>query len=120
MKIAFPTSGDSLDAPLNSTFGRAPQFLVYDLEKKNFTIADNKPNLNAAQGAGIQAAQTLIRFGAQCLVSGHCGPKAFRVLSAAGIKVFYTKAPSVAAALSEYVSGELTEARSADVQGHNI
>jgi len=119
MKIAFTTSGDHLDAPLNSTFGRAPKFLVYDLESGEFAVIDNKQNLNAAQGAGIQAAQTIARSGAQCLVSGHCGPKAFRVLSAAGIKVFYTGAPTVAAALEQYQSGNLSETDSADVDGHH-
>lgn len=119
MKIAFTTSGDHLEAPLNSTFGRAPKFLVYDLEGGDFAVIDNKQNLNAAQGAGIQAAQTVARSGAQCLVSGHCGPKAFRVLSAAGIKVFYTEAPTVAAALEQYRSGNLPETHSADVDGHH-
>lgn len=119
MKIAFTTSGSDLEAPLNSTFGRAPGFLVYDLAGGTYTVVDNRQNLSASQGAGVQAAQALIRAGAQCLVSGHCGPKAFRVLSAAGIKVFYTEAPTVSAALSEYVSGKLAEAQSADVQEHH-
>jgi len=118
MKIAFTTSGDSLDSPLNSTFGRAPKFLIYDLESDEFTVIDNKQNLNAAQGAGIQAAQTIAGSGAQCLVSGHCGPKAFRVFSVAGIKVFYSDAPTIAVALEQYRSGRLSEAHAADVEGH--
>jgi predicted Fe-Mo cluster-binding NifX family protein len=51
-------------------------------------------------------------------VTGHCGPKAFRVLLAAGIKVYATGAPTVAAALELYRSGKLTEAKAADVDGH--
>lgn len=119
MKIAFTTSGDSLDAPLNSTFGRAPKFLIYDLDRGKLTLVDNRPNLGAAQGAGIQAAQTVILSGAQCLISGHCGPKAFRVLSAAGVKVFYTDAQTVADALKDYLAGNLVEASSADVKEHH-
>lgn len=118
MKIAFTTSGDNLEAPLNPTFGRAPKFLIYDLEANDFTIIDNDQNLNATQGAGVQSAQTVANSGAQCLISGHCGPKAFRVLSAAKVKVYYTDTLSVGAALTLYKNGNLSEARTADVDGH--
>lgn len=118
MKIAFTTSGDGLDAPLDGRFGRAPRFLVYDLDTNAFELIDNHQNLNAAQGAGIQAAEIVARSGAKALVTGHCGPKAFRVLSAAGVKIYNTDAPTVAAALEEYRAGRLVEAVSADVGGH--
>jgi predicted Fe-Mo cluster-binding NifX family protein len=118
MKVVFTTSGDSLAAPLDSRFGRAPKFLVYDLESETFEIVDNQRNLNAAQGAGIQAAETVARLGAASLVTGHCGPKAFRALAAAGIQIFCTAASTVAEALDEYKSGRLEEAGSADVEGH--
>ena len=118
MKIAFTTSGETLDAPLDSRFGRAPKFLIYDTDNNTFKVVDNQQNLNAAQGAGIQAAETVSRLGAEAVVTGHCGPKAFRVLLAAGIKIFNSDAPTVAAALEQYRAGKLTEARAADVEGH--
>jgi predicted Fe-Mo cluster-binding NifX family protein len=118
VKVVFTTSGDNLDAPLDSRFGRAPKFLVYDLDSESFEVIDNQQNLNAAQGAGIQSAETVARSGAKSLVTGHCGPKAFRVLSAAGIKIFNTDATTVAAALEQYLASQLTEAKAADVQGH--
>jgi predicted Fe-Mo cluster-binding NifX family protein len=118
MKVAFTTSGESLDSPLDSRFGRAPKFLVYDLDQDSFQVIDNQQNLNAAQGAGIQAAQTVARAGVQGVVTGHCGPKAFRVLNAAGIKIFSTPAQTVAEALAQYRSGKLSEAKGADVDGH--
>ncbi len=118
MKIAFSTSGNDLSAPVDSRFGRAPKFLVYDLDKDTFVIVDNKPNLNAAQGAGIQSAETVVRSGANAVVSGHCGPKAFRVLAAAGVKIYNTGSGSVTEALALYREGKLTESTSADVDGH--
>jgi len=118
MKIAFTTSGKNLSAPLDSRFGRAPKFLVYDLDSEAFEVVDNEQNLNAAQGAGIQSAETVARLGVTAVVTGHCGPKAFRVLLAAGIKVYTTEAATVAAALEAYRSGKLVEAKSADVEGH--
>jgi predicted Fe-Mo cluster-binding NifX family protein len=118
MKIAFSTPGSDLNAPLDTRFGRAPKFLVLDLESGEFEIIDNQQSLNAAQGAGIQSAETVARSGAKALVSGHCGPKAFRVLAAAGIKVYSSDAPTVAEALEQFKQGKLKEAAGADVEGH--
>jgi predicted Fe-Mo cluster-binding NifX family protein len=118
MKVVFTTSGTSLQAPLDSRFGRTPKFLVYDVDRETFEVIDNKQNLDAVQGAGIQSAEAVARLGAGALVTGHCGPKAFRVLQAAGIKVFNVAAPTVADALERYRAGKLTEAKSADVEGH--
>ena len=74
MKIAFSTSGNDLNAPLDTRFGRAAKFLIYDTESQSVALVDNTQNLTAAQGAGIQSAQNVAASGAQALVSGHCGP----------------------------------------------
>lgn len=118
VKVAFTTSGDNLDAPLDRRFGRALRFLIYDLDTKTFEVVDNTQNLNAAQGAGIQSAETVVRLGAGAVVTGHCGPKAFRVLTAAGIKIFNSEAATVAEALEYHRTGGLLEAAAADVEGH--
>lgn len=118
MKIVFTTSGDDLKAPLDSRFGRSPKFLVYDLDKNTFEVIDNQLNLNAADGAGIKSAESVARSGAQALVTGHCGPKAYRALSAANIKIYNTDAKTVSEALELYRSGKLQSASSADVQSH--
>lgn len=107
-----------MESPLDSRFGRASRFLVYDLDTETFEILDNTQNFNAAQGAGIQSAETVIRSGASCLVTGHCGPKAFRVLSSANVKIFNSEAGSIAEALEMYKKGALSEAEGADVEGH--
>ena len=118
MKLVFTTTGDTLDALLDPSFGRARNFLLYDAESGTSQVISNQQNLNAAQGAGIQAAQTIVKAGAGALVTGHCGPKAFRVLAAAGIKVYNTDAPTIAEALARYRAGQLTEVAEANVEGH--
>jgi predicted Fe-Mo cluster-binding NifX family protein len=118
MKIVFTTSGKDLEAQLDPRFGRASGFILYDLDADSFEYQDNKQNLNAAQGAGIQAAEAIARMGASALVTGHCGPKAFQVLQAAGIHIFHTGAKTVKEALEHYRAGNLTEAKTADVEGH--
>ena len=118
MKIAFTTSGSDINAPLDDRFGRAPKFLVYDTDSNTFEVFDNQKNLNAAQGAGVQSAEAVVRLGAQAIVTAHCGPKAFRVLTTAGVKVYNTEARTVAEALELYREGKLAEAKSADVESH--
>lgn len=118
MKIAITTSGNDLSAPLDPRFGRAARFLVYDTESETFELADNSQNLNAAQGAGIQAAQNAASTGAKVVISGNFGPKAFRVLSASKIALYTTAAATVQDALNLYKQGTLTAAQEANVEGH--
>ncbi len=118
MKIAFSTSGEDVNAPMDRRFGRAAKFLIYDLENGTFTVIDNIQNLNAAQGAGIQSAETVVRSGAQALVTAHCGPKAFRVLSAAGVAVYNSDSETVVEALEQFKAGRLNPLQQADVEGH--
>jgi predicted Fe-Mo cluster-binding NifX family protein len=118
MRVAFTTSGDGLEAPLERRFGRSPKFLIYDLEKNSFEVIDNGENVEAMQGAGVQAAEKISRKEVSSLVTGHCGPKAFRVLSAAGITVYNTDEPTVAAALEALRAGKLTSADAATTEGH--
>ncbi len=77
MKIAVTTSGENLAAPLDRRFGRAARFLVYDTDSKKFAIIDNTQNLNAAQGA-VSRRLKCGCSGANAVITGHCGPKAFR------------------------------------------
>lgn len=118
MKIAVTSSGKTLDSAVDPRFGRAPYFILYDEDSQAFEVVDNAPNLNAVQGAGIQAAEKIVRHQAEALISGHCGPKAFRVLATAGIAVYNTGVGTVAEALEELRAGKLTKAASADVEGH--
>lgn len=113
MKILFTTSGKALNSPLEPRFGRTPGFLVYDLENGTFDAVENS-NADAAQGAGIQAAETLVRLGASALVTGHCGPKAYRVLQSSGINIFYSSAATVTEALAQYREGKLDQAMAAN------
>jgi len=113
VKLALTTSGETLEAPLDPRFGRAPRFLVFETDTSAFEIVDNRTGVEAAHGAGVQAAETLARLGVRCLVTGHCGPKALTVLVRAGIEVYNTDAKTVAEAIEAYRSGTLVAAEPA-------
>ncbi len=118
MKVIVTGSGGTLTDAVDPRFGRASQFLLVDIDTGVMTPHDNAQNLNAAQGAGIQAAETVVRLGAQAVITGNVGPKAFRVLDAAGVKVFLVKDGSVAEAITQFKKGELSETKASNVEGH--
>jgi len=118
MKIALTSHGDSLDVVLDARFGRAAKFLLWDSSTQAVRVVDNQQSLDAPQGAGIQAAMTVVAQGVEAVITGHCGPKAFRVLQEAGVKVYLTKAINGREALQLFQDGKLQEAGSADVEGH--
>ncbi len=86
MKIAITAQGNDLNAQVDARFGRCAYFIIVDSETEEFTAIDNA-NAAAGSGAGIQAAQSIVDHDVEFLLTGNCGPNAFKVCNAAGIKV---------------------------------
>lgn len=107
MKIAITAKGADLDSEVDPRFGRAAYILIVDSETLDFEALDNKENLNAFKGAGIQAASMASKKGAEVLLTGFCGPNAFRTLQAAKIGVANGAGGSVREALQAYLDGKL-------------
>ena len=120
MKIAVSSAGKDMESQLDSRFGRASYFIIIDPENMAFEVVENQQNLNLPQGAGIQAAKTIVDNQADVLITGHCGPKAFKVLQGAGVKIIIGAKGSVAEVIQQYKDGGLEVAREADVEGHWI
>jgi predicted Fe-Mo cluster-binding NifX family protein len=118
MIIAVSASGQTLDAQVDPRFGRAAFFVAVDTESGAFQAHENTQNLNAAQGAGIQSAETVSRLGAEVVITGNCGPKAFRTLSAAGIKIVVGADGTVGSAVEAFKSGSLVPTDAPNVEGH--
>lgn len=118
MKVLITAQGDSPESEVDPRFGRARSFVVYDTEADTYTAVSNAQNLQAAQGAGIQAGRTVVDVGVQAVLTGNCGPKAFRVLQEAGIQVYVGVKGTVREAVEAFQRGSLTKADSANVEGH--
>ena len=110
--------GKSTTSAIDPRFGRAKYFIVYDDADKTWETIDNIQNLEAAQGAGIQSAATVVNAGCGVLISGHCGPKAFAALSKAGVAIYLSSGGTVAEALEAYRNGTLERIDNPDVEGH--
>ena len=118
MKVAITAQVGSMDSMVDPRFGRARFFVVCDTEADGFEVVDNQQNLNAAQGAGIQAAQNVARAGAEVVITGNCGPKAFSTLQAAGIKVVVGTEGKVSESFEKFRRGECQYVEDANVEGH--
>lgn len=118
LKIAITSQGKTMESKVDPRFGRAGWFLVVDTNTGACKAVSNEQNLNANQGAGIQAAEQVSRQEVSALITGNCGPKAFRTLTAAGIKVYYGADGTVAEILEQFHKGTLSEASDANVEGH--
>ena len=118
MNIAITAQGEDLSAKIDPRFGRAKNFIVFNTENEEFAAIDNLQNLNAAQGAGIQSAQNVINTGSTALITGNCGPKAFRVLAAGKVKVYKAADGTVEDNIKKFKNNELEEMSDANVEGH--
>jgi predicted Fe-Mo cluster-binding NifX family protein len=118
MKIAVTSTGKDLDSNVDPRFGRAAYILIVDSETFEFEVLDNRENVNALKGAGIQAATMISKNGAKVLLTGFCGPNAFKALKAAKIGVANDATGLVKEAITAYVSGKLPLADQPNVEGH--
>lgn len=114
MRFAVTAIRPELSSPIEQRFGRARYLLIVDLPDLTMTAIDNREEMRASQDVGMRAAQRVIEAKADALITGHCGPKAFRALQAAGVTVYKVSDSSVAEALNSYSEGELTPAVSGD------
>jgi len=117
MKIAVSSQGTGLDSQVDPRFGRAAYILIIDTISSGVEVLDNSENLNAFKGAGIQAAAMVGDNGAEVLLTGYCGPNAFKTLEAAGVKVANDVTGTVGDAVNAFNEGIVSFADNANVEG---
>jgi predicted Fe-Mo cluster-binding NifX family protein len=118
MKIAVSASGPDLESRVDPRFGRAPYFLIVNPDTMEFEVVENRINLQAAHGAGIQAATLVARHRPAAVITGHCGPKAYDTLVAAGIQVIVGLEGPIRQVVQQYQKGNLQAASAPDVTEH--
>ena len=118
MKVAITSDGNDATSRVAARFGRARYLIVYDVDTGQMEAVDNAQNLEAAQGAGIQAARNVAEAGVQAVITGNVGPKAFAALQAANVSVYLKAAGTVGEAIERYKAGELEPTEGSNVEGH--
>lgn len=118
MKVAVTSTGKELTSAVDPRFGRAPYILIVDIDTFEYEVLDNSTNVNAFKGAGIQAATMVADKEAQVLLTGYCGPNAYKTVSAVGIKVVNDISGTIREAVEQYKLGNVQYADGANVEGH--
>ncbi len=118
MRIAITSTGKDLESNIDPRFGRAAFFIIVNPETMDYEVVENIQNLNLPQGAGIQAGKTIAENNVDLLITGNCGPKAFKVLQNAGVKIITNTEGRIIDVISKYKKGELETANEPNVEGH--
>lgn len=117
MKILIPAEQPNMNGEISPSFGRAPFFLVYDIEQKaeefiKNTAADNRG------GAGIAAAQLVVDSGAQVLIVPRLGENAAEVLATSNIIIKKSVSPAIKDTIRAFVNNELANLTSTHAGFH--
>ncbi len=118
MRVAVTSTGPDTASQVDPRFGRADWFVVVDTSSGQIKAIDNSAGADARSGAGVQAAQAVVGEGVEYVLTGHCGPNAFRTLDAAGVKVVVDVKGTVEQAIDMLKSGDLKPVAGPNVQGH--
>jgi len=119
MKIAVTSNGKDLSADVDPRFGRAANFIIVDPDSMEYKAVENTQNMNLPQGAGIQAGKTIVENKVDVVLTGNCGPKAFKVLEAAGVKLVVNVSGTVEEVVKQFKNDEFgSYAKTPNVDGH--
>ena len=118
MIVAVTAKGTHLSDEVDPRFGRAPYILLVDTETMQYEALDNSSNVNAFKGAGIQAATMVADKGAKVLLTGYCGPNAFKTVQAAEMKVVSDVTGTVEEAVKTFLNGNVQYSENANTEGH--
>lgn len=122
MKVAVSSVGDGIKSQVSPVFGRCPVFVIVETDEKCITGHRNVNNNAAMQAgsAGIMAAQQAGNEGAEAVIAGAVGPRAFAVFSQLGIKVYRSAGGTVEENVRKLISGKLEEIRSPGAMGFGM
>lgn len=113
MKLCITAAGNTLSAPTDSAFGRAPWFMLVDTDSGAAEALANS-SADAVQGAGIAAAQLMAEHKVEAVLTGRLGPKAQAALAAAGIAMHEGLGRcTVGEALAQFRAGQYSAAGAA-------
>jgi predicted Fe-Mo cluster-binding NifX family protein len=106
MKICITSRGPEFTSEVDPRFGRAAYFIIADTKTGEFEAKENGA-VNAAGGAGVQAAQGVVEAGVKKVLTGNVGPNAFQVLNKAEISIIVDVQGTVEEAFNKFRSGDL-------------
>jgi predicted Fe-Mo cluster-binding NifX family protein len=80
-------SRNGLQSSLDPRFGRAPAFLIVDLDSRDIAAELDNESADLSHGAGTGSAAMMSHHDVKIVISGRFGPKAEQALSQLGIEM---------------------------------
>lgn len=116
-KVALPAKGDDLNAQISEYFGRAPYFIVFDVNKKVFWTIPN-PFVNEAHAVGLRAGTMLVKKRVGVIVCKNIGPEPIKKFNDSKIEVYIGAEGTVADGIKQYKSNQLILTTKPNVPTH--
>ncbi len=111
MRVVIPTNTpDGLLAKRGAHFGKAPFYVIVDIEEGEIKDVDFTPNPGHNGGACGNAVMNIKNLGADSLIVSGIGPNPLMGFKQVGIKVYYDgNSPTVEESINKFIKGELQE-----------
>jgi len=99
-----------LDAQLSEHFGRAPYFIVIELDKNRSVVSQKTvPNTSEHFGCTGRPPDRILQFKPDALITYGMGPRALNIFQGANVAVLQANANTVRDVVSAYSNDELEE-----------
>lgn len=106
MKVCFSSIGKDLGSSLDTRFGRCQHFIVVDTETGDYKVVDNDGQISP-HGAGISAAQQVIKENVDVIITGNLGPNSMRLLEGSDIQLLRGKNGTIQSNLESFKDDKL-------------
>jgi len=102
MRVAISSRGKGLDSLLDPRFCKCTHFVIVEMGDMKFEAFDNGSRALGGEDC-IQFAKFVASKGVKTVITGHCGPDATEILSAARIELYLKNTKSVRDAINKYI-----------------
>jgi len=116
-KIAVPAKENEMNGQISEYFGRAPYFIVYDLERKVFWTVPN-PFLNEPHAVGLRVSAMLVKKRVGVIVCKNIGPEPIKKFNDSKIEVYIGAEGTVADGIKQYKNNQLILTTKPNVPTH--
>ncbi|MEJ2104498.1 MAG: NifB/NifX family molybdenum-iron cluster-binding protein [Ignavibacteriaceae bacterium] len=86
MKIAIPSTGESLTSLMSDTLGRTPFLIIYDSSSGKYDSLEN-PGFQIQDGSGLKASDLVLKNNVEVLLTKEIGRKSYSVLQKEHIRL---------------------------------
>jgi len=109
-KIVIPAEdGNGLNARLSEHFGRAPYFIIVELEDDNISNVQVVSNESEHFGGFGRPSDSILQFKPNAIITYGIGPRALSIFQEAGIAVLKANANTVKDVVEAYKQDKLEE-----------